>query len=841
MMRYRSLIPVAALSLLLGCDAIVSLFNPPTPTETGSSKLLSFASQEEFASYFKQQVGQQNASLENVSRGPALDGAENATADSAGATPPTAISADGGGGGAADGDHSTTTIQEVGVDESDVVKTDGTCLYLIEYGNDGNQLRIVKAQPSAEVSSMSVVPLEGYGQDLYLYNNKVVAITSSGGGYFFLGGGIADGGVTLEIRTPAANEIAVSTVTAADGEAGQDTGNVSSDAAAPGSTDGSDGVAMIDEDAADDSAGDDSSGDDSVSSDDAIPDVDFIAPDIGLYQYERPRTVVTVIDVSNPAAPVVLSQTFFDGSQASSRVIDGVLHLVVANYQNYFFDVLPFLGRPQFAAETVDPTTVLPRYTRVNADGTKIEGDAVTWENLYRPTDPDGFGVVYVASVDLDNDAAFSALGVVAEPGLIYSSRDALYLTDTNYDYTGNLRETTDVYKFAYANRGTSVRATGSIPGRILNQYSMSEYRHSDQQDYLRVATTVGPTFSFFDGQQTTESSNNVYVLGETDGTLNVTGRVENLAPGETIQAARFIGGRGYVVTFLQTDPLFILDLSDPASPQLLGELHVPDFSTFLVPMDANHLLAVGQHVPEPGSFGGGGVQLSIFDVTNPAQPSLMHKVIIDEGDGAYSEALYNPKALTYFASRGLVALPISLYDFQTFTDPGLAIDDFAGSGEGSSGTVSAGTEGSSDGVASDVVDEPKPEGDTSTSFAPYIPPGFDGLFVYSATVEGGFSELGRISTRFEEEGYYWNSFTRGVFMGDDEVFAVTDHGLRVSSVADVSSPSVELVWAEPIDFSPPVFVEEPLTIDDSVSSDPDVPSTDATAPSAGAASNLIR
>lgn len=834
MMRYSRLVPAAAIGLLLGCDGVLNFFNPPT-TETGSSKLLSFSSQEEFANYFKQQVGDRNSTLEDVSRGPALDGAETSTTDSVGANPPTAIGADGDAGGSfgAGDDHSTTTIQEEGVDESDVVKTDGTYLYLIEYGNDGNQLRIVKAHPTSEVRSSAVVPLDGWGQDLYLYGNRVIALTSTGGGFYFFGEGIADGTVAVEIK-PLEAETDASASEAESEANSQPEDSASSSEVASGGATGDDGVADV------------SGGDDGVSSDDVDASTDLIAPDIGVYRYERPRTVVTVIDVSDPTAPSVLSRTFFDGSQSSSRMIDGVLHLVLANYQNYFFDVIPLLGRPDFAAETVDPTTVLPRYTRIGSDGATTEGDAVTWENLYHPTDPDGFGVVYVASVDVDDDASFSAVGVVAEPGLIYSSRNALYLTDTNYDFSGNLRETTDVYKFAYAGRGATPTSTGTIPGRILNQYSMSEYRHADQKDYLRVASTVGPTFSFIDGQTLSQSSNNVYVLGETEGTLNVTGRVENLAPGETIQAARFLGGRGYVVTFLQTDPLFILDLSEPTAPQLLGELKVPDFSTFLVPMDENHLLAVGQHVAETGTFGPGGVQLSIFDVTNPAQPALMDKVVIgDEGDGAYSEALYNPKAFTYFASRGLVALPISLYDFQTFVDPGFPTDAAVGVDEDNSagmtdGTVSGGDDGVSTDATPDGTEEVRPDDSTITTTEPYVPPGFDGLFVYSATVDGGFEELGRISTRFEKEGYYWNSFTRGVFMGDD-VLAVTDHGLRASAVADVSSPTVELVWAEPLDLSPPVAIEGELTIDDSLTSDSDVSSGGGSSPSSGAAASVIR
>jgi len=532
---------------------------------------------------------------------------------------------------------------------------------------------------------------------------------------------------------------------------------------------------------------------DDVDDGDVVSDDFLIDPAIN---FERPYTVVTVINITDRHAPAIESTTKFDGYQSSSRLIDGVLHLVVANYQNYYIDVLPLLGRPQFDSADVNPESIVPRYTRTNADGSETSGDVVTWENLYRPTDPDGFGIVYVASVDIDADAAFAAVGVVAEPGLIYSSREALYLTDTNYNFFGDQRETTDLYKFAYGDRGATPVATGTVPGRVLNQYSMSE-----SKEHLRVATTVGPTFS--EDGNISVSTNNVYVLGQSGGSLNITGRVENVAPRETIQAARFIGDRGYLVTFEQIDPLFTLDLSDPTNPKIVGELKVPGFSTFLVPIDDDHLLAVGQYVPEPGQAGAWGVQLSIFDVTDFENPTLMDNVIIGDDTGAYSEALYNPKALTYYAQRGVLALPVSIYDNRVFLGEGEDVD-FDGDGmtvvtsDEPDGASSPPSDGSGD-EPIDVVEPDVPD--------IYVPGGFEGIAVYGVSAESGFTDLGRISTRFEDAGFYWASFTRGLFIKED-VLAVTDHGVRGAPVNNVTSSSFELLFDDAIDVEEPPVVE---------------------------------
>ncbi len=770
---FRGLTKCAAFALLAcvafpGCNVILGLIGRDVG-ETGSPELKPFASEAELLDYFKSQIQQRNDSFAVFDRGavdndgaqaPTAEGGNGGSADSAdaGALPspaPGDASLTSGG----DDGFSGTTTQERGVDEADVVKTDGDRLYVISMFNNDSVLRIVDIGPGGQSQLLSETTLKGYGRDLYLHDGKVVALTS-GGGYayplFLEGGGVAD-------------------VVAADAVAEDDSDNA-------------------------------------VSSDIAI------LPPIGEFVYERPHTLVTVVDVSAGSSTQVLSTTKIDGSVASSRMIDGLLHLVMANYQDYYYDVLPRLGAPSLDLSPVDAASLLPKYTQTHANGAETSGTVVTWENLYRPTDPDGFGVVTVISLDVDDDAGFSALGVVAEPGLIYSSLDALYLTDTNYDWQGNSRTTTDIYKFAYQGRSAIASATGTVPGRILNQYSMGEHNGN-----LRVASTIDATFSF-DGLgvgTVSESQNAVYVLGQSGNSLGILGRVENIAPGETIQSARFIGDKGYVVTFRQIDPFFTMDMSDPTSPRVVGELKVPGFSTFLTPIDENHILAVGQYIPPDDSFGNWGVQLSIFDVTDFANPTQMSNVVLgaEANTSAYSEALWDPKALTYYAEEGVVALPLSIYEYVYFEGDGVAVSEpgtilVTDAGGGSDGSIGAVTSTDPD-VAQIDADAPPPDGEVQEGAvldAPAEPQGFEGVVVFRVSTTEGLTELGRVSTRFAEADYWGASFTRGVFVGQD-LFAVTDLGVKAASMSDLAAESSQLFFGLPYDYDDgidPGVVDEP-------------------------------
>ncbi len=683
---------------------------------TGLSTLKRFQSEQELTDYLRSEISGRSGSVgvgADFARSEALEDGPLAAppADGDVATSVDAGAAVGGENNSSDdsqGSFSQTTVQEIGVDESDVVKTDGSYLYVIH----DSLLRIVRVTPRDQFGVVSEMKLEGYGREIYLHDGKVIALTETYGGFFGVGGGLPEP-LILE------------------------------DAAVRGDV-------PLDEPTADELA--------STS----------VSPD---YQYERPRTIVTIFDVTAPDAAERLSKTSFVGTQSSSRMIDGVLHLVVSNFQHDYYDVLPLLGRPELDVSAVQSIDILPTFERIDAEGTVTSGPLVTWENMYRPTDSDGFGVLTVVSMNTNDRAAkFSAVGIVAEPGLIYSSTDALYLTDTNWDFFGNTRETSDIYKLAYHEGGALPVATGTVRGRILNQYSMGAHN-----GFLRVATSVSPEFSPFG--QVGEGSNSVYVLETSDGQLVVTGAIENIAPGETIQSARFLGDRGYLVTFREIDPLFTLNLADPRDPRVVGVLKVPGFSTFMVPMDQNHLLTIGRYIPENGPFFSRGVQLSIFDVTDFNEPKLKHLEVIGEGEGeAWSEALNNPKAFTYFAESGLVALPIEVYNYGFFFDGDVVFVD----GDGGL-TVDA-----DGGVSVDAEPTPPLDSDVVVEEPFFVPQEFRGLAVYRASTDGGFESVGRISTEFDD-GYYWTAFTRGVFI-DDDVFAVTNRGIRGAAVADMDS-----------------------------------------------------
>jgi inhibitor of cysteine peptidase len=158
-----------------------------------------------------------------------------------------------------------------------------------------------------------------------------------------------------------------------------------------------------------------------------------------------------------------------------------------------------------------------------------------------------------------------------------------------------------------------AVAATGSVPGHLLNQFALDEYK-----DHLRVATTFGGTWTQF-GQA--ESASDVYVL---DQNLRESGSIKDLGTTERIYSVRFIADRGYVVTFRQTDPFYVLDLSDAGNPQKKGELKIPGFSSYLHPISENIILGVGQE--------GGRVKVSLFNVSDPANPTEASKYNLTDG-----------------------------------------------------------------------------------------------------------------------------------------------------------------------------------------------------------------
>ncbi len=224
--------------------------------------------------------------------------------------------------------------------------------------------------------------------------------------------------------------------------------------------------------------------------------------------------------------------------------------------------------------------------------------------------------------------------------------------------------EKTVIHKINFSDQGLTYTASGEVTGRLLNQYSLDEFN-----DNLRIATTRGQSWfgpmmfgsavDMIAPAPENNSTNNVYVL---DGSLKTIGRLENLAPGEKIYSSRFMGERAYLVTFKQTDPLFVIDLAKPDSPAVLGQVKLPGFSNYLHPYDDKTLIGVGREAIDKGDQGVDllGLKISLFDVTDPAEPKETSSIILG-GRGSDSISLYDYKAVLFSKENNLLVIPASL------------------------------------------------------------------------------------------------------------------------------------------------------------------------------------
>jgi uncharacterized secreted protein with C-terminal beta-propeller domain len=210
----------------------------------------------------------------------------------------------------------------------------------------------------------------------------------------------------------------------------------------------------------------------------------------------------------------------------------------------------------------------------------------------------------------------------------------------------------TQIHRFDASKEGvTSYAASGEVTGFVLNQYALSEYGGA-----LRVASTDEP--QWFDGRLTGRSESFVTVLAQRGATLAALGRVGGLGRGERIYAVRFVGDKGYVVTFRQVDPLYTLDLADKADPKVVGELKILGYSAYLHPVSDDLLLGVGQDAGAEGRRLG--TQLSLFDVSDLRRPLRRAQATL--GANSSTTAEFDPHAFLFFKPAGLAVIPLSAY-----------------------------------------------------------------------------------------------------------------------------------------------------------------------------------
>jgi uncharacterized secreted protein with C-terminal beta-propeller domain len=204
----------------------------------------------------------------------------------------------------------------------------------------------------------------------------------------------------------------------------------------------------------------------------------------------------------------------------------------------------------------------------------------------------------------------------------------------------------TAVHAFALTASGPAAyRASGFVPGTVRDRWSFSEHA-----GHLRVVSTIGAGCG-----PCTGSVSQLTVLAERDGRLVPVGSVGDMGRGESVRAVRFLGDTGYVITFRQIDPLYVLDLADPARPRLAGELKVPGYSAYLHPLGDGRLLGVGRDADESGRTRG--VKVELFDVRDAARPASLAHVVVP---GAYTPVEQDAHAFLWWAPTGLAMVPVS-------------------------------------------------------------------------------------------------------------------------------------------------------------------------------------
>ncbi|MEJ7730648.1 MAG: beta-propeller domain-containing protein [Polyangiaceae bacterium] len=512
-----------------------------------------------------------------------------------------AVGSSGTGGGeepATDGgetpEHSETNTQVEGVDEADIVKTDGERIYVLQ----DQQLAVVDAFPAADLSLAGGIAIEGTPVEMFLTDGKVVVFSH------------VDGTPLYE------------------------------------------------------SAG--------------LPPHDDFCGDYGGYEgcgYYPSFTKVTVLALDEAKTQAAVErELYFEGSYTSSRRVDGHVRLVLSGGGGAGLPLQYYPGGADYPesedewmgaleAMRIQNSAIIQAATLEDfiphhfaRAGAEVSQLPLSCTGYYVPTaGTTDWGMTEVHSFDLDAPQADpTSTSVFGWADTVYADEDSLYLAargyrdmyapyslfdvpvSTTYTHLHKFDIGSDPAQAAYV-------ASATVPGTVHNQFSLDEH-----DGVLRVTTTDQEASS-----TTWETVNHLFTLSESAGALVTIGAVTRLAPGETVQSARFIGDRGYIVTFRQMDPLFVVDLADPSAPAVVAELQIPGFSSYMHPLDDGHLLTVGSEGTDDGQITGLAVQ--IFDVSDAAHPLLTHKQVIPN---ASSEVAWNHKAFSFY--EGLLAIPAS-------------------------------------------------------------------------------------------------------------------------------------------------------------------------------------
>jgi uncharacterized secreted protein with C-terminal beta-propeller domain len=556
-------------------------------------------------------------------------------------------------------DYSTTNIQVAGVDEADVVKTDGEYIYFVS----GNKTIIVKAYPPDQAQIVSEIELQGTIIGIFINGDRLVVFEQETPYYVYY---------------------------------------------------------------------------------DDLPVVkESYAP------YVSPKILIKVYDISDRGNPQLQRELSANGQYISSRMIGDYAYVVTNEpvYEEEGEVNLPEIhcgvNQTEIPATDIyysDVSDYYYMYTTIIAINTQNDDQEPTYETI-----------------------------LLGASSTLYVSPNNIYLTFPVWGTDILGREVwdspeTSIHRIHIEGDEIEYVASGEVPGMVLNQFSMDEY-----DGHFRVATTTyGET-----------TGNHVYIL---DMDLNIVGSLEDLAPGETIYSARFMGERGYLVTFRQVDPLFVIDLSDPNNPRELGYLKVTGYSDYLHPYDENHLIGIGKETTEEGEFAWyQGVKISLFDVSDVSNPQEISKLEIGDR-GTDSPVLWDHKAFLFDKSRNLLVMPI---------------------------------------LEAKVDVTEYPEGVPSWA---YGEPVYQGAYVFDISIDNGLQLRGRVTHIDDpselEEGYYYYyspfAVERSLYI-DDVLYTISQAKIKMNSLDNLGYINeVELPYSSwtPYEYPPGESREEEASPD---------------------------
>lgn len=523
-------------------------------------------------------------------------------------------------------EHSSTNNQVAGVDEPDIIKTDGNYVYALVR----NELSIIKANPAGEASVIAKISFQSRPQEIFIYGTSLAVF-------------------------------------------GSDT--------------------QI-----------------------------YSQPIYQTFRRQNPYTFFKVFDLTNPAEPKLVRDLDLEGSYVSARLIGDYVYFISSSYA-YYVDKEPLTPRLLSGGEALPNVCTsastacfspdvyyfdIPygsyNYTTISAVNLKDANEAVNGQvylldnsqNVYVSNNNIYITYTkYLKEYDLEQTVKKELVQpklsaedqakiteIEAVPGYILNANEKKtkvaiiidrYLSSLTADEQTAAKteidqalkqklidlakemEKTVIHKIAISGNKIEYRAKGEVSGQVLNQFSMDE-----KGDYFRIATTRNQLWTRLT-EVNQDSYSNVYVL---DADLKTVGSLENLATSERIYAARFLGDRAYLVTFKQTDPLYVISLADPAKPAVLGAIKVPGFSNYLQPVDESgaKMIGLGRETEsdESGNVKIKGLKLSLFDFSDLSHPKEADSYRIGD-ERSDSIALRDHRAFLYSAAKNILVMPAAL------------------------------------------------------------------------------------------------------------------------------------------------------------------------------------